>query len=532
MDLRHQLAAFRGYVPLVIVCAAIAAIAAYVGSGALPRSYEAKSTLIVGQSLSAVNPDYGQLLASQRLSTTYADIATTRPLLVDVIAKLGLATTPDLLEKRVHATAALDSTLLSITASDRDPAVAAAIANGLAEGLVNASPTLGGQEADIRAFVNNELSATQAQIETVQADITRQAAITNRTAAQEAQLSLAQGRLTTLRSSYVALLAFASNDVSNRVTIVEPAVAPVDAVWPRPLLNAALAGVLAVLLAMFIVIVITFLDDTVKDADQVRDTVGLPTLGGVPRSATPRSRAVNYLLVMLLYPRSAASEAYRTLRTNLEFAAVDAPLEKLLVTSAGPGEGKTVTAANLAIAFAQAGRRVLLVDADFRKPGVDAMFRVSNSIGLSNLLRSDSTTWKNAVQPTEEANLMVLTTGPQPPNPAELIASRRMATVIGWLQAGYDLIVIDSPPLLVVTDSAILSTIADGVLLVFDVKRTGRDDARRGTEALRKAGARVLGVVLNSQPASDFTAYAAYYGGSTAEPETLATIAASRESSD
>ncbi len=194
------------------------------------------------------------------------------------------------------------------------------------------------------------------------------------------------------------------------------------------------------------------------------------------------------------------AEAYRSLRTSIEFASVDAPVRTLLVTSAIPGEGKTTTAANVAVVFAQAGRRTILLDADFRKPGVHRIFDLPNSEGLSNLLRSDGTLIDQVAQPTEQPGLRIVTTGPLPPNPAELLGSQRMRTILGRLREAADLVVIDSPPLQAVTDAVLLSAATDGTLLVIDAGRTHRGAVQRGRESLAQAGAHVLGVVLNRLP--------------------------------
>jgi len=488
----------------------LAAASAYLISGILPKTYEAKATLIVGQSLTAVNPDYSQLLASQRLSTTYAAVATTRPLLVRVIEELGLTDTPEDLRKRIRATAAVDSTLLSITASDVDGGVAAAIANALARELLTVSPDLQGQEADTREFVDRDLKATQAQIESTQAEIADLTADPTLNPAEEGQLSLLQGRLTTLRSSYAALLAFVSNDASNLVSVVEPAVAPLEAVSPRPILNAVLAAVLALSAAIGLIAVASFLDDSLKTADDVQETVGLSTLGTIPQIPSQPGRSEIYQLVTILYPRSTAAEAYRTLRTNLEFASVDTPARTILVTSSRPGEGKTVTASNLAVVFADAGRTVLLVDADLRQPGVHKVFDLPNARGLSTVLRGDDR-WESVVQATEQPNLGVLTTGPLPPNPAELLSSQRMQSVLRLLTEANELLIIDSPPLQVVTDAAILSSYVDGTVLVIDSNRTRRETVRAAREALAKTGTHVLGAVLNRLPEKAFMGYG-YYG--------------------
>ena len=189
------------------------------------------------------------------------------------------------------------------------------------------------------------------------------------------------------------------------MSLFDPAVALKDPVSPRPLVNTLLAAVLGLLLVMAIIVIATYFDDSVKTTEDVEEATGLPTLGAIPRMPGGRGRSEIYQLATLLYPRSAAAEAYRTVRTNLEFASVDEPIQSLLVTSAGPGEGKSVTAANLAIAFAQAGRKVLLVDADLRKPGVHALFNLGNDRGLTNLLRGDDTRWESVVQPTEQEGL-------------------------------------------------------------------------------------------------------------------------------
>ena len=225
-----------------------------------------------------------------------------------------------------------------------------------------------------------------------------------------------------------------------------------------------------------------------------------------------RSRSEIYRLAALLYPRSSVAEAYRTLRTNIEFASVDAPIRTLLVTSSIPGEGKTTTASNLAVVFAQAGRRVLLVDADLRKPGVHLVFDLPNTHGLTNLLRNEHADLDAVAQATEQDNLRVLTTGPLPPNPAELLGSQRMRSVLEQLEAGFDLVIFDSPPLQAVTDSAILSSFLGGTLLVIDARRSRRRVVHQARESLDRAGARVLGAVLNRIPTKTLTPYAGYGG--------------------
>ncbi len=514
MDLRRQMAIIRTWLPLLVASVILAAVAAFAVSSLLPKVYEAKATLIVGQSLSSSNPDYNQLLVSQRLSATYAAVATKRPLLQSVITQLNLGMSPEELAKSVRADVPTESTLLGITAQDADPDRAAAIANTLADQLIAASPALQGRQAELQTFADSEVSATQSQIQTTQAQLEALLGLTERTPEQDAEIQTLEGRLTSLRSTYATLLSFALGNSASLLTVVEPAVGSADPVSPRVALNTVLAAVLGLLVAVGIAFLAEYLDDSIKDSDAVQEATGLSTLGTIARMKGERGRKEMYRLAPLLYPRSSAAEAYRTLRTNIEFASVDAPIRTLLVTSAVPGEGKTITAANLAIVFAQAGRRVLLVDADLRKPGVHVAFGLLNEQGLTTMLRSDDAGLASLVRATEVVNLLVLTTGPLPPNPAELVGSQRMAALLDELRQDSDLVIFDSPPLEAVTDAALLSSFADGTLLVVDASKSRRRAVRAAREALDRAGANVVGAVLNRTPARAAPAYE-YYGGYT-----------------
>ena len=495
MELRRQIAIIRAWFPLLVVSILLAAGAAFVVSSLLPKVYEAKATLIVGQSLSTVSPDYNQLLVSQRLSTTYASVATKRPNLEAVITKLGLDETADQVARSVRADASLESSLLTITAQDPDPNRAAAIANALADQLIAASPAIQGRQVEFLSSIDADLKATRGLSASTQARVEALTGLTDRNAAQDAELATLEGRLVSLRSTYATLLSFSSGNASNILSVIEPAVAPTAPVSPRPLLNVLLAAMLGLFVGAVVIVVKEYLDDTIKTPEDALESVGLPTLGVIMRMSGDRGRNEMYRLAALLYPRSAATESYRTLRANVEFASVDEPMTTLLVTSSVPGEGKTVTAANLAVVFAQAGRRVLLVDADLRKPGVHLLFDLPNSHGLTTLLRSDKVDLQAVAQATEQDNLRILTTGPLPPNPVELLGSHRMRAVLERLKAAHDLVIFDGPPLQVVTDSAILSSFVDGTLFVIGGGR--RATVRLGRESLDRAGAHVLGAVLN-----------------------------------
>ena len=240
---------------------------------------------------------------------------------------------------------------------------------------------------------------------------------------------------------------------------------------------------------------IEYLDDTVKTADDIERVSGLSTLGAIARlKDTGGSRQ----LIAWLQARSPESEAYRTLRTNIQFSSVDKPVKTLLVTSSSPGEGKSTTAANLAVVLAQNGQRVILVDSDLRRPVLHKVFDVPNNAGLTTaLLANDPAQISAQLQPTEVDNLAVLTCGPIPPNPSELLGSHRMAGLVETLAGLADIVIFDSPPVLAVTDAAVLARQVDGVLLVVDAGHTKEHGLAAAAGELEKTGGNVLGVALN-----------------------------------
>lgn len=203
-------------------------------------------------------------------------------------------------------------------------------------------------------------------------------------------------------------------------------------------------------------------------------------------------------LVTITNPRSPISEAYRSLRTNLEFSSLDRPLKTMVVTSAGPEEGKSTTLANLAVTLAQAEKKVILVDCDLRRPSQHEIFEVGNSLGLTSMVVDEEAFKNPPLQETPVPNLKLLPSGPLPPNPSELLGSRRMEEIIATLREKADLVLFDAPPIIAVTDAAVLASKVDGVLLVIKAGTTKRDHAQRAKALLEKVNARLVGAVLNN----------------------------------
>jgi len=213
-------------------------------------------------------------------------------------------------------------------------------------------------------------------------------------------------------------------------------------------------------------------------------------------------------LVALSDPQSAAAEAFRTLRTNIQFASLDQSLHMLTVTSVGVDEGKSEVAANLAITMAQAEQRVILVDGDLRRPALHTLFGLTNEQGLTSMLFAPEGS-AAPLQQTSVPGLQLLSSGPLPPRPADILGSRRMGEILHSLRDIADVIIIDTPPVLAVSDTVVLAPRVDGVLLVMQAGRTRREHARQARTVLDKAKANIVGVVLNG---AELTQASGYYG--------------------
>ncbi|WP_338449647.1 CpsD/CapB family tyrosine-protein kinase [Niallia oryzisoli] len=209
-------------------------------------------------------------------------------------------------------------------------------------------------------------------------------------------------------------------------------------------------------------------------------------------------------------PKSPISEQYRTIRTNIQFSSVDKEMKTIVVTSAGPSEGKSTTVANLAVAFAQQGKKVLLVDADLRKPTVHYSFNITNTFGLSSALTKQSKL-EDVIKESLEENLYVLTSGPIPPNPAELLGSKAMELFMEQVQDDFDVVLYDTPPLLAVTDAQIMASKCDGTILVVSSGKTETEQAVKAKELLAAANSHIIGVVLNNKKLQSNNYYY-YYG--------------------
>jgi len=290
-----------------------------------------------------------------------------------------------------------------------------------------------------------------------------------------------------------------------KVTVVQPPTTPTSPVSPKPVRNILLGAVLGLLLGLAAALVRETLDKTVKTQDDVKAVTDTPIIGAIMRDPD----AVKRPLIVEVDPRSPRAEAFRSLRTNLQFIDAANHPRTIVVTSSLAGEGKSTMSANLALTMAQGGSRVCLVEADLRRPKVLDYLGLEGAVGLTDALigRVDVI---DVIQPYGGTNLWVLGAGPIPPNPSELLGSSTMRSTLNQLESRFDYIVIDSPPTLPVTDAVVLSSLVDGVIVVVGSGTVQRDQLVRTLESLESVAGRVLGLVLNRVPPSSAGAYGSY----------------------
>jgi capsular exopolysaccharide synthesis family protein len=336
-----------------------------------------------------------------------------------------------------------------------------------------------------------------------------------------AQRSQAEDGLTGLRDSIIGQIGELDQQVheiqgamrnpTGGVNVLNPATVPSEPFYPQPKKDLIVGLIVGLLIGLAAAFVWEQLDDAVRGrADADRATNGLPILGLVPRVSGWRNRTESRL-VTRDDPRSSAAESYRSLVTSLEFIATDAAPRVILFTSPGASEGKTTTVANVGIAFAEAGHRTVLVDADLRRPRLHAFFGLEASVGMSTVLagKIDIAT---AVQSVEgEHPLHLVAAGPIAPNPAELLRTDTVDTALTKLSESFDVVVVDSPPVLPVADALVLSRYIDVVVLLASADNTGRRKLSRAVEALRQVDAPLRGIVLNGVGAAEGDEYG-YYG--------------------
>jgi capsular exopolysaccharide synthesis family protein len=503
MELRAYVSILLKWWWLFLISMLLAAGISFAVSQSTTPIYQSTTTVMVGQSLKSTDPSTSDFLTSEKLAQTYSEIARREPVLQATIEALNLPFTWQELKGNVGVRLVQGTQLIEISVKDTVPSRAQAIADELALQLIRQSPTSAENvtTAQYTEFVQRQLGDLQIKIDEGEARLASlERDLGTALSSEEAgkiqdQTATLQAQINTWQSNYAQLLGYLGQTSPNYLSVVEPAQLPQAPIQPKTRQNVLLAAIVGLMIAGGVAFLIEYLDDTIKTPDDLAGGLGLVALGSIARL---EGESYPEKLITRQPEHSSADEAYRMLRSNVQFMANGRPLHTLLVTSAGPVEGKSITLANIGVVFAQNGLRTILVDSDLRRPMLHRIFQLPNRTGLSNVLLAPVTQVnEEIIQSAGVANLQVITSGPIPPNPSELLGSTRMSQVIAELRDLADVVIFDSPPVLSAADAALLANRLDGTILVAESGRTRREAALRAVEQLQRAGANLIGGVLN-----------------------------------
>lgn len=524
MDLQRYLKGVLRWWWLIVLSTAIAAGASYYASLQQPKIYQTATTLMVGQAIQKANPSGNDFGIAASLAESYSQMAVRQPILQATVDSLELPLSWQALKGRVYAAPVPRTQLLAIAVQDTSPERAAAIADEIANQLILQSPTSPeNQQRQTRGdFVQNQLDDLESRIDAAKSRIEElQGELDSALSARKIQdlqseISSLESLISNWQANYADLLTFLEGgDSPNYLSVIEPAQVSYSPVSPDITMNVLLAAAVGFTLAFGAALLLEYFDDTVKTSDDLRQAFNLSVLGGVVRVKGKDGRDK---LVTTQGLFSSLAEAYRLVRTNIQFMAIDQSIKTIMITSPNPGEGKSTTVANLAIIMAQADLKTIVVDSDLRKPMLHKLFRLSNSTGITDLLRSPELNIESYLKATEVDNLQAITSGPLPPNPTELLGSQRMAELLHRLQDMADVVIFDSPPVLAVTDATVLANRMDGTILVCKAKQTRRATVKEALNRLHKGDVNLLGAVMNQIPRSAaYYYYSQTYGYSSAQ---------------
>lgn len=511
MELQDYLKILRRRRWVVVRTAVVVVVVAIAASAIETPTYQATAILLVKER-GLASTLFGQIMPElsvqpERGLRTQADLVKLRPVATRALRRVKIELAADELVSKMSVVVNPQSNLMTIGVNDRDPRTAQRLVNAMAEEYVAWNRALNGREiARARDEVRAKLESTEENM----------LAIARRMSGQDRQVregirtqwSLATALYSMLAEKYEQLRIISASSSGDSV-VVAPSVVPASPVSPRPVRNVFVGLILGLLLGGGLAFLYEYLDNTLKSRQDIEEYVKLPVLGEIPlvTSSLDGKRQI----VSVTHPRSVQAEAFRMLRSNLHYLNVDRSLRCFIVTSPSPGEGKSTVAANLAVAFARAGQRVRILCCDLRRPIIHGMFGVDNKVGLTNVL-CDRRPVFEAVRIGQGTGVEVLTSGPIPPDPSELLGSRRMAEVIEEAKAEVDVVIIDAPPIVAMSDVLQISPQADGVIMVARAGDTTRDMVKIAKGILDGVQANVLGVVLNAVTPSETYGYYGYYG--------------------
>lgn len=527
MDFKELFEALRKWWWLVAVASLLAGVTSFVAASMQPLVYRTTATLMVGRAIDNPNPTGDEFYLSQQLAGSYADLAQRAPVREAAMAALQLGALPEYVARALP-----NSRLVEIAVTDTDPARAQAVANELANQLIKRSPTdPAGGGADRQQFVDRQLDQLEASIGAtengVEAQQLKLAGLTSARAIADTQntISALEEKLSTLQINYASLLASTQRGAANSISVIEPAALPIRPIGPNKGIIVVLAVAIAVVLAVSSAFLLERMDETLRTPSEIVRALKIPVLGFIAemRHSDLKAETASPGQGVILKPTDA--EAFRFLRMNLEFVWRAEGARTLLVTSPGPGDGKTTVAVRLAAILAQEGARVVLVDGDLRRPSVGRTLGLDNSTGMSDLLKGEREL-ADVSHAVDGSSLKVIPSGAPLERPSEWMTLSRLTRILRRLREETDIAIIDSPPF-GVTESLVLSSIVDGVLLVVRPGTTTQSAAVAIMEQMGRARASILGVVINRVPRSvaftrgDYSLPASYMGYGSELPEGL-----------
>ncbi|HMD88222.1 MAG TPA: polysaccharide biosynthesis tyrosine autokinase [Anaerolineaceae bacterium] len=503
---QHYLLMLWHWIWLILLLGAVSAGSAYFSLHRQTPVYVTSTKVLVIAAPSIQTTSQYSSLTNQNLIPTYADLMTNNSILTEVIKRLGLSQTTDSLNGMINVTPVVNTSTIMISVAGTDRTQIANIANTLVSVFID----------KINTLQSDRFTSTQQNLQNELASLSQllQKAIADENAASDpvtkAQLD---NKVIQYRSMYDSILTnyeqahLAEIQATSSVVQIDLAGSSYQLIKPIIFTNTLEAGIVGLLLGICLVFVMDALDNTFKSVDEIARTLKLPVLGVIYKhnnTAGPITQTE---------PRSPTSDAFRSLRTNIQYADVDHPIRSILVTSATPGEGKSMVSVNLAVVLAQANHQVTLIDVDYHSPVIHKRMNLSNGSGLTTLLDRPEIVFDDILKPTSLSGLSIITTGEIiPPNPSEILASKKMAAMMDMLLVMGNIVVLDSPPILAVADAAILAPLVDGVLLVVEQGRTTRQAVIQAIENLQQVKSRIIGVVVN-QVEMKQSSYGYYYEG-------------------
>lgn len=505
LDLRHYLGVFRRRWWIIAACVGITSATALAASVLQTQVYEASSTLVIQERTSDTlfDPTTGQANDPQRAVATEVEVIERLPVRAAVQKALGR----DVPE--VSASSVTDTNVIELTVRSTDPALAARAADAYAEAYIEGKRTQAVDDVlGAATQVQDKIAQLQQQLDALPAASVQRDGL-------EQQIALFQQQLDQLQVG--------ASLKTGGAQLVAEAEVPTSPVEPTPLRNTALAALVGLLLGIGIAFLVDHFDDRIRSKEDFEEVASGATVHGLIPSMPGWRKAAEEHLATVEMSASPIAEAYRSLRTSIQFMAIENPIKVLQITSAVPGEGKTTTAANLAVMFARAGVRTVLIDCDLRRPRLHRFFGLPTRAGLTDLLVGNAQL-EDVISPVEaDKQLWVIGAGARTSNPSELLATSVFQRKLETVRQSADFVILDSPPILPVTDGLVIANRVDATILVATADQTTSRNLRRTIELLRQVGAPLVGAILNRVGQQEQYGYSRYGGYDGARQERTGT---------